>query len=236
MPYWKAIFMVLALAAWSAGAQTNAPDFCCRYPVRYFGVADVNLAPLFGWWEHQRSPSHQIEYSPRPLMAWKRIVGFKMMDQGYQWVVEAEIFTNRASGGKSRIILRNPPVQEEAAFYALKQEVADAALQVTNAEHFYQTAEKAQERAQRIAHIDARSRNWRSRFDAGSYARQSAEERGLADTAQDEETQTRQTQAAAEKQLASLPSAQGRYQIDYFALDTGKVFDGLPVYDLGEIY
>jgi type IV secretory pathway VirB10-like protein len=229
----RTIAFAFLLVAVSASAQTNQ-QLCCRYPLRGFGGASaVNLTPLFQWWIYGKPASESD--SQRPLSAWNRVVGTKAGDLGQGWIVNAEIYTTRTTHTKARIVLQNPPVREEQDFDRLKQQVLQYGLQVTNAQRAYQTALKAEKSDQTHSKSDARSRNVRARNSAVAYSRKAAQEQSAASNAQNQEKEARQALVAAQKILNEYPSSHGVYLIDWFALDTGKKIQGLPVYDVGTI-
>lgn len=189
----------------------------------------MNLAPLFQWWTNSPGASQSI----RPLIAWRRIVGTRVGNLEYQWVVDARIYTNQTSWVPARIVLLNPPAQEERLFYSLQTQVAQAELDLTNAQGRYQADLKQEQRDQVRAKANARSWKRWGRFYARVYKRRAAWERHAARQAQHEEQQARQTLEAAHKLLKAIPNSHGRYQIDCFALNTGKTLRGLPVYNVG---
>jgi len=228
----KTVCFALLLLAFPASAQNRQPVFCCRCPMRAFGDSgSVNLTPLFQWWTNH--PSVGGSQPTRPLTAWQRVVGVKTGDLEYRWVVDARIYTNQTSSTPARIVLQNPPVQEAQLYYSLEKQIAGYGLALTNAQRAYQTDFKAEQHAQARANADARSRSWRARYNAGAYVRQAAQERNAARQAQNQEQQPQQALEAARNALNAIPSSKGRYRVDCFALDTGKTFHGLPLYDVG---
>lgn len=226
----KTVCLALLLLGLPPTALARLPALCCRYPIRSFGnTGSVNLAPLFQWWTNSAGNSQSI----RPLAAWRRVVGVRTGDLEYQWIVDAKIYTRQTTWRPARIVLLNPPVQQEQLFYSLKAQIAQDELNLTNAQRTYRAELKAEQRDQARARADARSwRRWR-RFYSGVYDRQARREQNAARQTQKEKQQTRQALEAAQKALAAIPSSHGQYQIDCFALDTGKTLHGFPVYDVG---
>jgi hypothetical protein len=223
----------------SASSQTNQSPLCCRSPVRGIRNASVNLTPLFQWWtNHQSSGATTIISldSPRPLAAWKRIVGTKSTELELCWVVDADIFANPSTSTNARIILQNPPVQEAQQYDSLKSLIPQYSLQITNAQKAYQEHLKAEQRDQARANHYLQYWNWFPRAAGESYLQQANRERAAASAAQNEEREAQQAVDLAEKELSAIPSSQGDYLIDCFALDTGKTYKGLAVYDVGVGY
>jgi len=236
----KSIFWILLLAALPVVAQTNPPSYCCRYPMRGFGNANVNLTPLFTWWSRQEASltnkSGNFSFlSPRPMPAWKRIVGTKVGDSQYGWFADVEIFTNTSHGFKTRIVLQNPPIQDEQQLNALQQQITGYNQQIANSQEQYKADVKEEKRAEKQAKAGSRSWHLNEALNAKNDARLSAQKRDDAQKDQATEAQTKGSLQVAEQQLAAIPTEHGRYQIDLFALETGKSLNGLPMYDLGVI-
>lgn len=238
------IFLLSAVV--SAAAQTNQPVSCCRHPLRVFGDhTAVNLTPLFRWWTHHETSGRPADGrisltetlgSPaRPLSAWRRITGTKAADLGYDWLVDAVIYTSPAAGTNARIILKNPPVVEEQAFYNLKNQIAAAGQQITNDQRAYQTHTKAAQKADARAGADSRSRSWKARLNADDYRQLAAQERAAAIAALNDQKQMEQARTLAQQQVNAIPAKQGRYQIDWFALELGQTKNGVAIYDLGVV-
>jgi hypothetical protein len=224
----KTACVVFLMFAVTASAQTNHLSFCCRYPIRGFGLQTVNLAPLFQWWNHPGADG--ADDSKRPMKAWKRVVGVKVSDFGYGWVVEAEVYRDPATHTKTRIVLQNPPALEASKYETTKDQIVQSGLDITNAQARYQTARKAEQDDQNRAKAARRSRYW-----AAQYNQQAADDRAAATLAQDDEKAAKQTLELARLGLKILPDLHGQYQIDWFAMDTGKTLQGLPIYDAGAI-
>ena len=222
-----------------APAQTNQSLLCCRSPVRGIRNAPVNLTPLFQWWtNHQPSAATNVvslELS-RPLTAWKRIAGNQGARLEAGWVVDADIFTSPGTSTKARIILQHPPVQEARQYDFLKSVIPQYSLQLTNAQKAYQEHLKAERRYRASANQNLKYWNWFPRASGEADMQQANRERAAASTAQHDQQQAQQALDEAEKELAAIPSSEGDYQIDCFALDTGKTYKGLAVYDLGVVY
>lgn len=197
------------------------------------------MTPLFQWWiahdGHENATTDNDLESDRPLSAWKRITGIKAGELEYSWVVDAVIATSPTTRTNEQIILKNPPSAEEQQFYALEGLLPQYNLQITNDAHTYQADLKAEKNADSRAGNDARSMSWRARLGAGNYSRQAAAQRDAADAALNDEKQYEQARDLVLKQLTAIPSAGGRYKIDYFAMEIGRNRQGTPVYDIGVI-
>jgi len=243
----KTAGLILLLTALSVAAQTNQTPACCRHPLRVFGDhATVNLTPLFQWWlrhggaQHSQRPKKNALagdaiYPDRPLTAWQHVIGVTAADQEYTWLVDAEIATSPMNWTNARIVLKNPPVAEEQLYYSLKTLLPQYDQQITNDAHAYQAALKAQKNADARATAEARSRNWRTRANAGNYSQLAAQERTAADAALADQKKIEQARDLAQKQLNAISSANGRYQIDIFALEIGQNRQGQLIFDPGVV-
>ncbi len=225
------VFFVL-----NSQAQTNQAEGC-RYPLRSFGNAAVNLAPLFQWWTQRAADSRASNdvrlADSRPMSAWHRITGTKVGELQYSWVVNARIYTSPGSFTNARIILKNPPATEEQSFYVLKNELAAATQQMTNDQRKYQADTQEAQRAAARVHAIESSRSWKAP-PTGEITRAAKDKQAAAAALLDQQ-QLEQMIAQAETQLQTIPSKDGRYFIDWFALKIGSDKSGAPIYDLGVV-
>jgi len=246
----KTAGFILLLAAVSATAQTNQTPFCCRNPIRIFNESQtVNLKPLFQWWM-QREKEDQgkrpgtgavtvasLDYADpnRPLAAWKRVTGVKVQETDFTWVVDAEVAIGPTTRTNELIILKNPPTAEEQQYYNLKPLPAQYKLQITNDARAYQADLKAEQNAEARANTEARSLNLKARWRADGFNQEAARERDAADAALNDKLQNQQALDQVQKQLDAIPSVNGRYQVDCFAMESGRNSQGLPIFDPGEV-
>jgi hypothetical protein len=231
------ILIVCLAAALTASGQTNQ-DWCCRYPLRTFGnAATVNLTPLFRWWSHDTAydlaNANSVSSNSRPLSAWHRITGNHVGDAGSSWVVEAEIYTNPGVHIKARIMLKNPPIAEEQLFYSLKSELAAAIQQMTNDQRLYQTETKAEQKAEARAKPVRNTR--KARNQANQNAQMASQDQQTASAALNDRQELEQAVPLAQKRLKAIPSRNGKYVLDCFALKFGETKAGVPIYDLGVV-
>lgn len=234
------LLLTVATVTFSAHAAPPRPKNlpCYRFPVRIFGDhTTVNLQPLFQWWSHHPAAkaADGPDVSDRPLSAWHRIVGIKTGDLGYNWQVKAEVYLTPTLRTNEMIILKNPPVAEAQTYYQLKNAIADAGRQINADQKAYQTNLKAEQKAHERAHSNDRKRNRKSRNKAITASRRAAQEKAAANTALAAEKQLEQARNAGQKKLATIPSVNGTYQIDWFALAIGRDEHGTPIYDLGVV-
>jgi hypothetical protein len=237
--------VLLLLATVTAPGQTNHVWAACRHPIRIFGYNQTaNLMPLFEWWEHQpalNSPTNRDLAADagagdnRPMLAWHRITGVKLGDAGNSWLVSAAIYTAPTIHTNARILLNNPPVVEEQTYYALQSQLTVLAQQSSTARRAFQTATNEEHRAQDRVEYYRHSISKVASTGVEKYSaianRRHAE--AAADLAQLEQIEAARVQA--QKQLALIPAANGRYAIDLFALARGTDKRGMLIYDVGVI-
>jgi hypothetical protein len=251
-----ALVLLMLLAALAVPAQTNQPPKCLRQPLRQFGGGWADLTPLFQWWEQQGAgasnpptnpvasslPTNAVAATPapggagavstRPLGAWKRITGQKTAEGEGVWQVEAEIFTSPTDRTNEVILLKNPPAAEESEFYRLQALVAQYDGQITNDQHLYKTYAAAELKVAAQARVAAQGDKW-ERENAGAYQQRAMKEQAAAQAAQANEQQAEAARTQAQQQLDALPGAEGRYELDCFALEVGRNRGGQRVFDTG---
>jgi hypothetical protein len=235
----------LWLAAGSASAQTNQAWDICRNPVRSFGAHEiVNLTPLFQWWARQPLPGatnaslqSTTTNAPevRPLSAWRRVTGTPLATTGNSWLVAAVIYTSPTISTNARIILRNPPVQEEQTYLGLRAQLADVSQQITSIQQVYQAAVKAEQAD--VARAEAYQRSWDKVAPTGvvKYSRLAEQKHKEAALAASQQDQLEAVRNGIESQLKPIPAANGSYLVDWFAVEAGHTKQGVPIYDLGMV-
>lgn len=221
----------------TVAAPADPAEFCCRHPVRLFGdQTTVNLKPLFHWWTKNEDTTNQTAAAARPLSGWHRITGVKTGDLEYNWLVNAVIYTAPNLRTNAHIILKNPPTTEEKAFADLQNQMAQIDRQITGIQKSAQAHLKAAQKAEARVQADkTHLRNRRTRINENNNARQAAQENTAATDDLNDQKKLEHAREQAEKQLATIPAANGRYQIDWFALEIGRNKQGVPIYDLGVV-
>ncbi|HEU5069219.1 MAG TPA: hypothetical protein VFV96_02275 [Verrucomicrobiae bacterium] len=177
-------------------------------PKRMVDGVTVDLSPLLAW-----RKSHQGD---RPLTRWVELKGSIVGTNGLGWVLFAH------AGGKTsketKVILKNPP-QAEGARYALLAAQLEALKQ--------ERARFQAEANQPLHDRKVRTRRGTRVLRDPNHAEVKDAKAQLADV--------NQRVKVVEKELAQLPSQNGRYVVDCLALQTGTVAGGLPVFDRGAI-
>lgn len=233
--------IVFLLAAVAAQAQTNQDWKVCRNPVRIFsGHATVDLTPLYQWWERQplvvtnrSEETNSSDESDRPLSAWYLVTGTKVGDLGSSWVVDAVIYTSPTIRSNARIILNHPPEVEEQRYYTLKAQLAQAEQQVINAQDVYGANTNAEMQALERANFFRYSRSKLAADGVRDYTALAARYHTAAVAALDQLKLLEAARTQIEEQLKTVPSVNGVYQVDWFAVLLGRSKQGVPIYDMG---
>jgi hypothetical protein len=244
---------ILCLAV-AVGLFATAKADPNRYQWRSFGAVNVNLQPLFSWWTFV-SPATNLpmdvsvvdsnnlpeisnlwaQLPVRPLPEWCRVTANEddITVAGTRWRVSATIEPAPMMFKRQVIYLENPPTKEIQNF---REAVADyAALQSQ------QTADFAREQAlesniqvQAASLLPTNVPNVAQPNTAATAAYQQAAIATISNlNSTHARAQSRDSQIAPLQQfLATFPDA-NHYQLDHFALRTGRKIDGLDVYDLG---
>ena len=172
----------------------------------------ADLTPLFHWWTNHAGA--------RPLAAWVHVTGPIVGTNVSGWILAAQVETTErpvartpALGTGSKIILRNPPLQDRAEFESLVSQ-----LKLLSAQH--DGLAGVEDRAKKDAQAAGRAK-YRARQDKQVESEAKAELRPLDRQIQDVKTK-----------LATYPNAE-QYSVDCFALDTGQAFGGIAVFDHG---
>jgi len=242
----KYLCLFLLLTGLSAAAQTNAPEtnappFCCRYPYRVLGVGQVvDLTPLITWWIHQGPALAALPLNaarpPRPLSAWKRILGVKTAELDSAWVVQAEISLSPTEKTNEWIILKNPPAAEASQYYNLQYLIPQYEQQIAadrrKQDELTKTAAHNTALAKRLADNYSKSIRWNAPY----YTQLADQNKAAAAAALADQQATQQSLDQARKQLKLIPSVDGQYQIDLFALGLGRNARGRMIYDAGAVY
>jgi hypothetical protein len=242
----KLLVLIALLAAASAACAQPKPAWeICRNPVRVFhGQGTVDLTPLFQWWAHQPlattnrgaaggdSETNQPD-ADRPLAGWLRVTGRKAGVIDSSWVVEAVIYTSPTEHTNARVILENPPAVEEARFNTLKAELAAAEQQMAEMRREYRASTNAEATARTEAGKYARYRTRWAEGRIAAYTRLADQKENAAAAALAQTVQLEEARKEIEAELRLIPSNNGVYQVDWFAVRRGVDKHGVPIFDLG---
>jgi hypothetical protein len=216
----------------------------------FTGHRVVNLTPLFQWWLQQSTPTNAAHYQvanlnlstnvadvtpadTRPLAAWHLVTGTHAATAGESWVVTGLVYTSPTARTNTRVILRNPPAAEEQAYYLLRTQLAEAGLEITNAQRTYESNLKSSSEAENRALAYGRSRTIGGAAGYTTYHARARQYQQAADTAAAQKQQLETLKQQFLEQLKTIPAANGDYQVNWFAMQIGRTKAGLPVYDMG---
>lgn len=197
---WRPI--CLATCALLTVVQAGADPL--KNPHRMVGGRSIDLSPLFQWWR-----DHSGE---RPLPAWVHITGPITATNSWGWVVSSK---------EGKILLRNPPVQDQADFERLSGQLKALEKQRTQL-----IAEENQAKARAAAAGRTYSRRGRATAIAAAQARQVEHQDQAGLKVVDDQIQ------AVKKKLAGYPKTD-QYEVDCLALKTGSAYGALKIFDHG---
>lgn len=230
--------LLFALFASAATAQNFS------IPVRYFNGRPVTVQPVFAWWTNAEalnlknkrlSKTKQVALPERVMPAWVRISSTEITNVGGGlWVARAGV--QEAPGGPVKTLvvsLRHGPFVEIAKFQTAARDWAAATAARSGAYSSFTGALENKAAAHRSAsfYSELNMVAPRSGFQTASrsYSRSAAASKWEAEQ--------------ASRRMASLDAVRGRaddilkgrtvFLLEDFALRTGEVYAGLPVFDLG---
>ncbi len=227
---WRTIPSLLVWASLMAGSCPLLNATPLKDPRRLINGQTADLTPLFKWWVKREGS--------RPLSAWLHVTGTIVQTNAYGWVVEARIEPagHRAKSadappeGQHRIVLHDPPLQDLAEFEQLHDQMSGLTEQ-----HSALAGQQTQAKQQ----ADAISREQRSLRRYGEHSPTLAVAAGDLHLAQKQTNQqlqpVNQQMKDLTKKLAAFPNAD-HYEVDCFALKTGRSYQGMPVFDHGQVY
>lgn len=248
----EALLTALACLLALATAQANPT----RYEWRSFGGVNVDLSPLFHWWEGAADRTNEMidltemnsnkldevaalwTHLPiRPLPQWNRIKAKRISVAGAYWVLEAEIEPAPMMVRHERIYLANPPATEIQNFNWAKSRIA--ALEKARHSGASQAeaiqADKADAQAEYLQIVGLHTAypddsNLNRKVKDLKAQKKSADQK-LANLSAARESYDQQIEAL-HSFLGTFPNPD-HYELDHFAIRTGKTVNGCAVYELG---
>ncbi len=222
-------YRMVGIVAVLLAAGSSLPATPLKAPKRTVDGRTVDLSPLFKWWAKHDGK--------RPLAAWVHVTGTVVATNAWGWVVEAQLektdHPNRqtedkpaTTTGPTRIVLREPPLQDRALFEQLSSQ-----LKTLNAQH----ATLAGQEAQAKNRADALNREQHANHHSRALAAEHRQVVQVENQAKQELKPVDQQIQDLKKKLAAYPNPD-HYEVDCFALDTQRVYNGLPLYDHGQVY
>ncbi len=201
-----------------------------RAPERVINGQTVNLNPLFQWWTNH--------HGARPLSAWVHVTGPVVGTNEWGWVVEAQIASadrskkpdsDSAPGGSPRVLLLNPPLQDQAAF-----ELLSSRLKILNQQRAVLSAQAAQLKQRDEALTNEQNALYQNRVQRRALAQTTRQLHQLEKEAKSELKQLDQQIRELKAKRASYTTSEN-YVLDCFALDMRQEVSGMPVYDHGRL-
>lgn len=230
-----------------SGMLLPAAEFGPRY--REFGHKRADLKPLMAWWNTCEAivisnralpPKKQFAFPPRPMPAWIHIKGEVIESGPYRWKVRAAIAATPGDYDFQTIIVRSPPEALRQEFVAARA-AAKAARERSSGLYSASQAnrESAAENSARAntfsminAAVGGRDKDFeRAAMDYGSRA---SAQRHAADSQSSEAARQKEIAFAMEKRALQI-SPHDEFVLDLFALRTGELLNGLPVFEIGHI-
>jgi len=229
---------------YSGGAVSVASLHCMRFPRRLVGGYSVDLRPLCTWWSNAwtfaaEHPERSTSDGPaaRPLKAWVRIIGEPTQGTTEGWTVAGFIETAPHASAPATIYLKHPPTKDAQRFVDLRgtwtalnqiRENMYAASQANAARVNEQGAKAGMMRA--VANAAPSFPGFAASADEYSRAAAMAGQRMRAQGLTSIQAGMRLDDV--NKGLKAFPYGE-TYLVDFFAMPTGEVRAGLPVYDMG---
>lgn len=250
-----ALLTAIICCASAPGARANP----ARFEWRTFGGVNVNLTPLFLWWDYAATATNigstnisgmytnevvdavsniWQQLPAKPLPTWCRIQADKssLVVEGSYWLVDADIQLAPQIWRHAKIYLANPPVTEIqnynwaairlATLQAIRKSESDR-LQATNAvqQTYQQDSARLNLLQQAFPYNDRINQMAYNVNDAIDQAATEQERLQNRIARRDQEIKM------LTDYLASYPAS--GFAVDHFAIRTGKLMNGLDVYDLG---
>lgn len=216
-------------ANWDAELKNAIAPFV--YSKRMINNRMVNLSPLFLWWKSD-SQKRTLE---RPLSEWVHITGTNMGTMNYCWIVNAEIEDSPGHVAQTKIALENPPVDESEKFATAGAELNDLDAQIKNVADWVGYAFDDENEAARTVNtaLALGVSPYSDKYRSLENQRMQIANRKASLIQKEDNLKLRREEL--QQFLKRFPPG-SVYRLDFFAMNTGKVFYGLPLYDIGVRY
>lgn len=212
-------------------------------PVRNISGRVADLNPLFNWWTNaiaiaetnKHLPKRKrLEIPERPMKHWVRVISLAVTNNGFAHIGTITI-QHVPDGPRSNLVavLRAGPFEQ-------KKNVDVAA------QRFKQVSKEAESQRgwasfheQRANNLDSRSSQYQEIRNAGggkAFQNLSGDYRNAsrrADQAAQAAAQRAGNLEAEQKRLAAITKGADQFRIDDWAMATGEIYAGLPVYSFG---
>jgi hypothetical protein len=231
---------LLTLSFWLVGTVMSQE---MTEPNRVVGVRAVSLQPLFDWWIHAASlitsnstlpKEEQTPIPDRPLKHWVRLTTLAVTNTGFAQLATVQI--QHVPDGlqtNQTVVLRHGPFVEKKKVDDAAQETADLVksqkYQLEQAEYYESRAKALKARAYLYHEMYAAGGSYVHSRLADDYYAAAARATRQANLARDRAS----NMEARLLQLDKITQGQTTFVIDNFAMATGEMYQGLPVYSLG---
>jgi hypothetical protein len=207
MSLFPGVFFILCC---SISVLLSAPSNASANPAvqarRLIGYQQVDLSPLFYWWEHRQGV--------RPLQAWKHVQGVMERQSVYGWLVRGKI---EGQTGLQYFLLRNPPAPGLARYRELNDSLAKL----------------EQERSSTLAITRLPAYNgWMYDY-LGRPIRAPSEDFERIEEAKSHLQEIDQQIASVRQEMGGMLNGDGYFKVDAFALQLNEQYQGSPVFDCG---
>ena len=190
------LFLVASIASANPAVQAR----------RLIGYQQVDLSPLFYWWEHGKGV--------RPLQAWKHVQGVMERQSVYGWLVRGKI---EGQSGLQYFLLKNPPTKNLDRYRELNDSLAR--LQ--------------QERTSTLAITKLPAYNgWMYDY-LGRPIRAPSEDYERIEEAKSHLQEIDHQIAAVRQEMGGMLNRDGYLKVDAFALQLNDQYQGSQVWDCG---
>lgn len=176
------------------------------YERRVINYHQVDLAPLFEWWDRRKGV--------RPLASWIHVEGFLERETAYGWLVRGTI---EGQNGLQYFLLRNPPQKELARLRELENSLP----------------ELEQQRASELGVAKQPMYDGREWNAYGELVRSPTQNYDRIEQAQTNLQDLDTRIADIRQQMATMLDKRGNFRVDAFALDMNQNYQGSPVFDFG---
>jgi hypothetical protein len=221
---WLICFLIL-----SGFVATASP---LRAPRRIINGQVVNLDPLFQWWTNHTGT--------RPLSAWAHITGAVVGTNQTGWIVETHIETagrptksettkESEPGSSPRVLIVNPPVQDQSNF-----ELLGLQLKTLNQQRIVISGQEAQLKSRTQVLTNELNAVRHNQVQAHLLS-QSLHQTHQADTEIKNELKRFDQKIQELKTQRANYTTADHYLLDCFALDMKQEVSGMPLYDYGRV-
>jgi hypothetical protein len=237
----KAIVTIVFAALLCGGTSASAQTF--SDPARVINNQRVDLQPLINWWTNVVSVEKQnrrlkkdqrLPVPERPLTSWVRVTTDRITNSGLVWIAEVQIQeTPEGKTEKQTVVIKHAPLAGKQQFDSAvvgQREAADAQS------HAEAVKEYQSDRASQAASYRNSYNEMHTVAPSFGFHDQATQYGKVADDAKRQAKSAEQRAESArceQARLGAITQGRTKFHLDTFALKTGELYNGIPVYDLG---